>query len=133
MHYSRMTVNNQQKRRQCLSLGNVISNDDQVKQMSMNDLKSGLNNNEKLPDLVNKLRYYGKNLTGSDPFFYDLSTKCEAFQENLRYRSQDTQMFNLFQTFSYGDLHWKGLHELFEESAEYLDKIVSIFCQIWNF
>ena len=31
-----MTVNNQQKRRQCLSLGNVISNDDQVKQPALN-------------------------------------------------------------------------------------------------
>ena len=33
-------------------------------------------------------------------------------------------MFNVFQTFSFGDMHWPGLHTLFPESKAYLDKIV---------
>ena len=45
--------------------------------------------------------------------------------EGMRWRSDDEECFNIFQTFSYADMHWRGLHELFPESKEYLDKEVS--------
>lgn len=120
-----MTVSNQHKRRSAMALGNVIATDPKLRDLSMEQLKEKVENDD--PEVIGKLLYYSKNLPGSDQFFFDLSTKCQKFQEYLRYKSNDTQMFSLFQTFSYADMHWRGLHELFPESVEYLDKIVSQF------
>ena len=117
-----MTVSNQQKRHACLSLGSVVANDPKIKDMTWRELKEKIEKND--PEILPKLRYYSKTIDGSDQYFYELNTKCQALQEHLRIRSNDSEMFNIFQTFSFADMHWEGFHELIPESVEYLNKII---------
>ena len=47
-----------------------------------------------------------------------------SFLRNIRIRSNDTEMFNSFLTFSAADGHWNELHEKLPGSEEYLGKRV---------
>ena len=60
----RMTTSNQQKRHTGMSLGNIIVSDPVIKDMTLADLKEMANKED--PELYSKLRYYTKQIDGSD-------------------------------------------------------------------
>lgn len=74
-------------------------------------LKDALNaNDEKAKKLLDSLKYYSQAIPGSSQFWYRKLQQVQAFHEHLRIRSEDTEMFNVFQTFSMADTHWEHLH-----------------------
>ena len=117
-----MVVNNQHQRHSALALGNLVSEDENVKNMSMEELKKHAE--DKDDEVFSKMKYYSRSLPGSSQFFHNMGSKCQAFMDHIRQRSEDGEMFNLFQTFSYSDMNWPSLHRLFKESDAYLGKIV---------
>ena len=45
-----------------------------------------------------------------------------SFQEHIRFRSEDTQMMNIFNTYSLADLHSDEIHRALPDSDQYLGK-----------
>ena len=116
-----MMVANQHQRRTALSLGNVIAKNS-AREMTVRQLKEELEKEKS--DILNQVQYYSQKIPGSNSYFYTKKSQGKAMAEHLRYRSEDTEMFNLFLTLSMADMHLKDLHELFPESTEYLNKTV---------
>ena len=117
-----MVVANQCQRRQALSLGNVVGKKD-VADKTVDDLRKEWESGKS--DLLENVRYYGKSIDGSPNYFHQSSTKALALMRHVRFRSGDSEAFNVFATFSAADMHWDDLHRLFPESKAYIDKIVS--------
>ena len=55
-----MTVSNQHKRHQSMALGNIVSEDPEVKELTIEQLKEKVEKED--PGLMQKLRYYSKTL-----------------------------------------------------------------------
>ena len=71
---------------------------------------------------MNSLFCFGKDIRGTPQFFGQHMCKSVSFLRDIRIESKDTEMFNLFLTFSAADNHWNQLHKLLPGSEKYLDK-----------
>ena len=115
-----MVVANQVKRRTALALGNIVTNKSNAKNKTVTDIKNDWESGD--TGLANKVRYFGKSLDGSPQYFYQSSIQALSFLKFVRLRSNETEAFNVFATFSCPDLHWDDLHRLFPNHEEYLGK-----------
>ena len=74
--------------------------------------------------MINKLLYFGAPIPGTRQNLKYHSDKAMSYLKWIRIDSDDTKMFNFFQSFSAADLHWPDLHRLLPNSKEYLGKEV---------
>ena len=116
-----MVVANQAQRRTALSLGNVIAKRT-VGNKTCDELRKDFEDGK--TEVTDNVRYFGKSLDGSSQYFYNHSNNSLALMDHIRLKSDDTEAFNVFSTFSAADMHWDDLHRLLPESEQYLDKIV---------
>ena len=68
--------------------------------MTTKELKETFNNgeiNEEAQKIINSLKYHTKDIPGSNQYFYQKTGQTKSFLEHLRVRSDDQQMFNIFQ------------------------------------
>ena len=117
-----MVVANQVKRRTALALGNIVTNKSSAKNKTVTDIKTAWENGD--TTLSNQVRYFGKSLDGSPQYFYSTSIQAlvsitskyfkmsfnilifcihcllQSFLKFVRLRSNDTEAFNVFATFS---------------------------------
>ena len=114
-------VTNMLLRHQCLDIGHVVYKKS-TESMTLRELQERLAEEDQ--EILKNLRYHARNIEGSSQYFHYKNNENLAFNEHLRYSSNDTRMFNLFQTFSFADMHAPDLHRLLPGSDEYLSKIV---------
>ena len=61
---------------------------------------------------LRSLYCYTSNIEGSQQMFSQKISMAYSFLRNIRIRSNDTEMFNSFLTFSAADGHWNELNEI---------------------
>ncbi len=120
-----LVAHNIYMRHRCLSLGSVVARDEEIGQMTVEELKAEVDKDNS--GVLAKLRYYSQNLDGSPQYFYQQSLNMVHFMEHLRLRSKDKESMVLFTTFSPADFHWPQLHKLLHGSERYLGKKVHTF------
>ena len=104
-----------------LSMGSLYA-DRCVKEMNHKEVKEKI-----LQGDLNTLRsiyFYSNNIKGSQQMFSSYISKAYSFLRDIRIQSNDTEMFDLFLTFSIADNHWHDLHSKLPGSEQYLNKIV---------
>ena len=122
-----MIVGNMLQRQKILQAGNMVCQDEKVQNMTVDELKSMLSQVDTDPEakrIINSLRYFSQHVPGSDQYFFNKLMETKAFAEHLRIRSDDTEMLNVFKTFSMADEYWDDLHQLLDGSERYMGKIV---------
>ena len=122
-----MVVGNMLQRQKLLQAGNMVCQDEKVQNMTANELKSMLGKVDTDPEakkIISSLRYFSNHVPGSNQYFYNKLMETKSFAEHLRIRSDDTEMLNLFHTFSMADMYWDDLHQLLDGSERYLGKHV---------
>ena len=109
------------RRHQGLTLGNVFARRcaDGLPLTELQKLISEGNNK-----LLNKLLYFGSLIPGTSQYMRFKSDQAISFVKFIRITSDDTAMFNFFQTFSAADTHWEDFHRLLPGSEKYLNKRV---------
>jgi hypothetical protein len=74
--------------------------------------------------VLNKLLHFAAPIPATRQYFRHKTDQAISFLKWIRISSEDTQMFNFFQTFSAADIHWNDLHRILPGSERYLDKTV---------
>ena len=109
------------RRHEALTRGNVFAKHCAA-QLTMAQLKEAVRTNNFR--VINKLLYFAAPIPGTRQYLRYKTDQAVSFVRYLRIESNDTQMFNFFQTFSAADLHWDDLHRLLPGSDRYLNKCV---------
>ena len=116
-----MVVCNQLQRRKCLTMGNIVAKDPEIQNMEVKNVKEAFSEGNEDSAMAKKimggLRYYGQTIKGSGAYFQQKSKETMSYHDHIRYRSKDTQMFNLFCTYSVPDLHSNEIHEVYQGNA----------------
>ena len=114
-----MIVTNIMQKRQALQLSELYA-DKQTSVATVKDLREKLESGDK--SALSSLFCFGKEIRGTPQFFGQHMCKSVSFLRDIRIESNDSEMFNLFLTFSAADNHWNQLHKLLPGSEKYLDK-----------
>ena len=123
-----MVAANQFMSRKCLSIGNLVAREKEIQELTVKDVKEafkvGNENSDITKKIMNGLRYYGQTIKGSDSYFHQKTKEMLSILEHIRIRSAETQMMNLFVTYSCADLHANEIHERIPGSEKYLGKTI---------
>ena len=114
-----MVVTNIMQKRQALQLGSLYA-DNVMSDFTVKQLKENMEAGDK--SVLKGLFCFGKDIKGTPQFFAQQMCKSVNFLRDIRIESEDTEMFNLFLTFSAADLQWTQLHKLLPGSEKYLGK-----------
>ena len=112
---------NQLQKHQAISTGNVYAKR-MLQDMTVGELKKKIQEEDK--HTLMGLLYFGSSIKGSPQFFSTEQTKAYQMIRHLRVESNDTEVMNMFLTFSAADCQWDHMHTLFEGSERYLNRKV---------
>ena len=87
-------VTNIHLRHQCLDVGHIVYKKS-TDSMTLQELQERLADED--PEILKNLRYHARNIEGSSQYFHFKNVENLCFNEHLRYSSNDTKMFNVFQ------------------------------------
>ena len=119
-HAFKFVACNMLRRHQALTLGNVFAKHS-ADNLSMKELKTLVDSgNDKV---IKKLLYFSAPIKGSRQYLRYKGDQAISLVKFVRIESDDTEMFNYFQTFSAADLHWDDLHRILTpDSLVYMNK-----------
>ena len=114
-----LIVTNILQKKQALALGNLYV-DKCLEGTNLDEVKKKLQEGDQ--KTLRSLYCFTGNIDGSQRMFSNKISMAYSFLRNIRIRSNDTEMFNSFLTFSAADGHWNELHKKLPGSENYLGK-----------
>ena len=87
-------VTNIYLRHQCLQVGTVTYNQ-ACEKLTVKQLQEKFAQQD--PEVMNNLSYFARNIPGTAQHFQAKTNEILAMNDHLRYSSNDTKMFNVFQ------------------------------------
>ena len=114
-----LIVTNMMQKKKALALGNLYV-DKCLEGTNLDEIKKKLKEGDE--KTLRSLYCFTSGIEGSQQMFSQKISMAYSFLRNIRIRSNDTEMFNSFLTFSAADGHWNELHEKLPGSEKYLGK-----------